>query len=117
MSESMITCTTWVPRGFAAQHPHRVELDEKEFERISQLAKLQLEDAREDLEGANANKGREGANGKVVEGDEMEIEEAEMPVGKEEDDDLKEYNLGDYDELTEEEKQTGICKFVRSYGL
>lgn len=97
----MITCTAWVPRGFATMHPRRVEIDDKEFERISMLAKLQLEDAREEMEGAGGE-------------DEMEVEgsddeEVVKPVGKEEnDDDLKEYNLDDYDEPTEEEKQSGV---------
>jgi periodic tryptophan protein 1 len=113
MSEYMITCTTWVPRGVAAQNPRRVEMDEKEFERISQLAKLQLEDAREGLGGADTNKGGDGTDKKVEEDDEMEIEEMEKLVGKKEDDnDLKEYNLEDYDAPTEEERQTGICKFA-----
>jgi periodic tryptophan protein 1 len=49
---SMITATSWVPRGFAAQFPTKFELDEKEYARISALAKLQLEGAEEDLEDA-----------------------------------------------------------------
>jgi periodic tryptophan protein 1 len=48
----MITATAWVPRGFAAQFPQRYEIDDKEFERIADLARLQLEDAREDLDEA-----------------------------------------------------------------
>ncbi|KAF8242353.1 WD domain-containing protein [Wilcoxina mikolae CBS 423.85] len=108
----MITCTTWVPRGVAAQNPRRVEMDEKEFERISQLAKLQLEGAREELEGADTNKGGDGTDKKVEEDDAMEIEEMEKPVGKEEDDDdLREYNLEDYDAPTEEERQTAMGMF------
>lgn len=54
---SMITATTWVPRGFAAQFPTKYDVDEVELARISKLAKLQLDDAQEDLEGArNGNK-------------------------------------------------------------
>lgn len=52
----MITATTWVPRGFAAPFPEKYQFDEDEFERISQLAKLQLDDAKEDLEEAEAEK-------------------------------------------------------------
>jgi periodic tryptophan protein 1 len=48
----MITATTWVPRGFAAPFPTKYVFDEEEFERISTLAKLQLDDAKEDLQGA-----------------------------------------------------------------
>ena len=49
---SMITATTWVPRGFAAPLPSKYVFDEDEFDRISKLAKLQLDDAKEDLEEA-----------------------------------------------------------------
>ena len=54
---SMITTATWVPRGFAAPFPQKYSFDEEEFERIAQLAKLQLDDAKEDLEEAQANDG------------------------------------------------------------
>jgi len=53
---SMITATTWVPRGFAAPFPSKYVFDEDEFERISKLAKLQLDDAKEDLEEAQNEK-------------------------------------------------------------
>lgn len=48
----MITTTAWVPRGFAAPFPTKYNFDEEEFERIAALAKLQLDDAKEDLEEA-----------------------------------------------------------------
>jgi periodic tryptophan protein 1 len=51
---SMITATTWVPRGFAAPFPSRYQFDEDEYDRISKLANLQLEDAKDDLEEAQA---------------------------------------------------------------
>jgi hypothetical protein len=53
---SMITATTWVPRGFAAPFPSKYVFDEDEYERIAQLAKLQLDDAKEDLEEARDEK-------------------------------------------------------------
>lgn len=49
---SMITATAWVPRGFAAPFPVKYDFDEEEFQRIADLAKLQLDDAQEDLENA-----------------------------------------------------------------
>lgn len=59
---SMITATTWVPRGFAAPFPTKYTFDEEEFKRIAELAKLQLDDANEDLEDAqNAEAGGNGA--------------------------------------------------------
>lgn len=57
---SMITATTWVPRGFAAPFPSRYQFDEDEYDRISKLANLQLEDAKDELEEAQAV-----ANGKT----------------------------------------------------
>ena len=59
---SMITATAWVPRGFAAPFPTKYTFDEDEFQRIAELAKLQLDDANEDLE--EAQKQPEGPNGK-----------------------------------------------------
>ena len=48
----MITTASWVPRGFAAPFPKKYTFDEAEFERIAELAKLQLDDANEDYEEA-----------------------------------------------------------------
>ena len=49
---SMITASLWVPRGAAATFPEKYDIDEDELARISKLAKLQLEDAKEDLSDA-----------------------------------------------------------------
>jgi periodic tryptophan protein 1 len=61
---SMITAIQWVPRGFAAPFPTQYELTEAEFERIAELAKLQLDDANEDLEDAKGGdkKGQSSKN-------------------------------------------------------
>lgn len=48
----MITSSAWVPRGYAAPFPIKQEFDEEEFDRIAALAKLQLDDAKEDLQEA-----------------------------------------------------------------
>jgi len=61
---SMITSTTWVPRGFAAPFPTKYTFDEEEFERIAGLAKLQLEDAEEDLQEAEEAEGQESGSHK-----------------------------------------------------
>ena len=55
---SMITASLWVPRGAAAAFPEKYDIDEDELSRISKLAKLQLEDAKEDL--SDAKNGRRG---------------------------------------------------------
>lgn len=64
---SMTTATTWVPRGFAAPFPTKYVFDEEEFERISTLAKLQLDDAKEDLQEVqketHGDPKKEGLNG------------------------------------------------------
>lgn len=48
----MITTTTWVRRGVAAQFPTKYEIDEAEINRISEIARMQLEDAKGDLKAA-----------------------------------------------------------------
>jgi len=71
----MITATTWVPRGFAAPFPTKYVFDKEEFERISTLAKLQLDDAKEDLQEAQKeNHGgskKEGLNGSQNDGQDV----------------------------------------------
>lgn len=52
---SMITAVSWVPRGHASQFPTKYVFDDEEYERIAKLAKLELDDAKEDLETARAN--------------------------------------------------------------
>lgn len=94
----MVLATTWVRRGVAAQFPTKYDIDEAELSRISRLAKLQLEDAQDDLEGAQY------ANEQEANSDEDEVEIAEhiksngtaSNEGKDVDD-LAEYNLDDYD--------------------
>lgn len=52
----MITASLWVPRGAAATFPTKYDVDAEELARISNLAKLQLEDAQQDLEESEAAK-------------------------------------------------------------
>src|SRR5580692_3089448 len=74
---SMITATTWVPRGFAAPFPTKYTFDEEEFRRIAELAKLQLDDANEDLD--EARNGARAANaGNDCEG--SDAEDTERPL-------------------------------------
>ena len=49
---SMITASVWVPRGLAAAFPTKYDVDEHELARISNLAKLQLEDAKDEMDEA-----------------------------------------------------------------
>ncbi|RYO87263.1 hypothetical protein DL766_010316 [Monosporascus sp. MC13-8B] len=98
---SMITTSAWVPRGFAAPFPAKYKFDEAEFERIAELAKLQLDDANEDLEEAQEEE-KNAASGAKTEGDSKTTESAADDNEPEEinidDDDLKEYDLEHYDD-------------------
>lgn len=70
---SMITAAQWVPRGFAAPFPEKYKFDEAEFERIAELAKLQLDDAEDDLKEAQEKSG-ENEDGKDEE-DGMQVDD------------------------------------------
>jgi len=70
---SMITATTWVPRGFAAPFPTKYTFDEEEFARIAELAKLQLDDANEDLDEARNAEESNGTDA-MVEGEDSDDE-------------------------------------------
>lgn len=68
MASSMITTTTWVRRGVAAQFPTKYEIDEEEINRISELARIQLEDAKGDLKAARGvSQNEEDKNGDAME--------------------------------------------------
>jgi periodic tryptophan protein 1 len=78
---SMITATAWVPRGFAAPFPTKYNFDEEEFQRIAELAKLQLDDANEELDEAR-NKGSKDKDADAMEEEEGSDEEAPAKAGK-----------------------------------
>jgi periodic tryptophan protein 1 len=46
----LISAVAWVRRGVAAEYPSKYTIDEKELERVSALARVELEDARVELE-------------------------------------------------------------------
>ena len=95
---SMVLATTWVRRGVAAQFPTKYDIDEAELSRISQLAKLQLEDAQDDLKAAQDDDGKDAASDEDEEdaSEEAAIDGHASRSGKDADD-LAEYNLEDYD--------------------
>ncbi|KAI0046584.1 transducin family protein/WD-40 repeat family protein [Auriscalpium vulgare] len=117
---SLISCVSWVKRGVASQYPSKYVLDDNELERVSKLARIELEDARVELERAHA---AAKSMGKGVDEDNVEDEEDGEGNGDdadwvdEEDEpmdedgavakakpadkakgDLSKYNLDDYDE-------------------
>jgi len=63
---SLISAVAWVRRGVSAQHPSKYVLDDNELERVSALARIELEDARVELERAHeaAKSMGRGAEGK-----------------------------------------------------
>ncbi|CAK7198638.1 rRNA-processing protein [Sporothrix eucalyptigena] len=111
MSTSMITTTAWVPRGFAAPFPKKYDFNEDEFERIAELAKLQLEDAQDDLDEAQEEEGDgEGEDSKIEEEADVQNDKKSKKAKAKKntetidinDDDLKEYNLDNYDDEDDE---------------
>lgn len=57
-------------RGVAVQHPAKYNLDEKELERVSALARIELEDARVELERAHEAAKEMGKGAEADDGDE-----------------------------------------------
>ncbi|KAM6539381.1 rRNA-processing protein [Fusarium falciforme] len=115
---SMITASQWVPRGFAAPFPKKYTLDEAEFERIAELAKLQLDDAQEDLEEAQESAAKDGAKDKeedadMKDDDDKPAEKTKIDIN---DDDLKEYDLEHYDDDDEEEDKPGQGEGMSMFG-
>ncbi|KAI2614420.1 WD40 repeat-like protein [Hypoxylon fragiforme] len=106
---SMITTSAWVPRGFAAPFPAKYDFDEAEFDRIASLAKLQLDDANEDLEEAQGEQ-EENEDGQNEQED-IDIDGKPSDKNGEtgdidlDDADLKEYDLEHYDDDEEVEGQ------------
>lgn len=70
----MITTTAWVPRGFAAPFPTKYKFDEEEFERIASLAKLQLDDAQDDLDEAREKEANGGVSDKEDDDTAMKVD-------------------------------------------
>ncbi|KAL8661217.1 MAG: hypothetical protein Q9168_008408, partial [Polycauliona sp. 1 TL-2023] len=94
---SMITASAWVPRGAAAAFPTKYDVDETELARISKLAKLHLEDAEEDLDEARNNQPNHEDEENSSEDDDDDGDVEMKPPPKDADDDLKEYDLDNYD--------------------
>ena len=94
----MTLATAWVRRGAAAQFPTKYQVDEAELSRISKLARLQLEDAQNDLEDAQ-KPGKDDDSEEAESDNGMPLTEtAQQTKSAADEDDLKEYNLDDYDD-------------------
>lgn len=108
---NIITATTWVPRGYAAPFPTKYVFDDEEYARIAKLAKIQLEDAQDDLKEARAEneisqppQESEQEDGGVSLSD--EVQKMTVQSNGDIDDDLKEYDLEHYDDDDDNEQDT-----------
>ncbi|PGH03766.1 hypothetical protein AJ80_08636 [Polytolypa hystricis UAMH7299] len=117
---SMITATTWVRRGVAAPFPTKYEIDEEELNRISELAKLQLQDAKLDLKEAQDKEEKGDTEMDTEEEGGVSVEGSGKGKGKEskkkdddsdDDDDLKEYDLDNYDSEEKDEDGEKVTMF------
>jgi len=99
----MITATAWVPRGYAAAFPTKYVFDDDEYGRIAKLAKLQLDDAKEDLEEAEAESADHSSGAKRPTKEEKPTRGADEEI-EDADDDLKEYDLEHYDDVTSQDE-------------
>ncbi|KAL4064360.1 WD40-repeat-containing domain protein [Scleroderma yunnanense] len=132
---NLISCVAWVKRGVASQHPHKYVLDEKELGRVSTLARIELEDARLELERAHKAAMKMGKGAEIEEADDhdenqddqewIDEEDESMAVDEEQPDkavedastkkdDLSQYNLDEYDD---DEPESGFGTFSNIKGL
>ncbi|TFK33210.1 WD40-repeat-containing domain protein [Crucibulum laeve] len=127
---NLISAVAWVRRGVAVQHPEKYILDDKELERVSALARIELEDARVELERAHEAAKSMGLGAEGDEADEAGEDDDEANwVDEDEDtdamdidsappktnvDDLSQYNLDEYDD---EVKATTTGPFSNIKGL
>ncbi|KAI0033541.1 WD40-repeat-containing domain protein, partial [Vararia minispora EC-137] len=114
----VLTQASRVKRGVAAQHPSKYVLDDRELERVGALARIELEDARVELQRAHEAAKTMGKGAEGMEADDVGNDDGEdaWADGSEDDDvamddgdlsdqkpvkskgDLSEYNLDEYDD-------------------
>ncbi|KAF7712952.1 rRNA processing protein Pwp1 [Penicillium ucsense] len=119
---SMITTTAWVRRGVAAQFPTKYEIDEDEMNRISKLARMQLEDAQDDLSAAKAGEtndddaamedGSKDSNSMEEGGAKQTTKDGNETKAVTDDDDvLKEFDMDHYDSDDVDESGEKVTRF------
>ncbi|OCH83962.1 transducin family protein/WD-40 repeat family protein [Obba rivulosa] len=82
---SLISCVAWVRRGVATRHPEKYVLDEGELERVSKLQRIELEDARKELERAHKAAISMGKGAEGEEADDIDEEEESAWVDEDSD--------------------------------
>jgi periodic tryptophan protein 1 len=111
----MVLATTWVRRGVAAQFPTKYDVDEAELDRISKLARLQLEDAQDDLDDAQGT-GDAASDSDAASDVEEPTNGTAVPSSRDEDE-LAEYNLDDYDDEPTDEEGGKFALFGNAHSL
>lgn len=112
----MISATAWVKRGFAAEYPVQYELNDGEMDRIAGMAQLQLNDARKELaevkeqdENESEDVMQDQAKTDVNKG--TGIAEGDNEGADNSDDELKEYDMDNYDEDEGDEQSQSMGMF------
>lgn len=108
---SLISATTWVPRGFASEDPVRYDFDDEEMDRLAGMATLKLSEAKEEWEDAEddseneddedseeAGPAGEENNKAILSALKRDEEDGDLAL----DEDLKEYDLEHYDDEPED---------------
>ncbi|POS87557.1 hypothetical protein EPUL_002390 [Erysiphe pulchra] len=96
----MITATAWIRRGAAAPFPSKYVFDEREYQRIAELTKLQLDDANEDMKDTLESVPNDSETEKCDKS-ESDLDISEHMELSTEEDDLKKYDLEHYDDEVE----------------
>ncbi|KAJ8072283.1 rRNA-processing protein [Marasmius tenuissimus] len=115
---NLVSSVAWVKRGIAVQQPAKYVLDDKELERVSALAHIELEDARTELKRAHeaAKTLGDGAEDEGAgedddeddwvdeDSDAMDVDETAKPPAaaksNNQDDDMAKYKMDEYDDDT-----------------
>ena len=74
LMSNLISAVAWVKRGVAAPQPHKYVLDDNELQRVSALARIELEDARVEMERAHKAAQEMGKNTEDDEVDAVSID-------------------------------------------
>ncbi|KAI8827223.1 WD40-repeat-containing domain protein [Fimicolochytrium jonesii] len=98
----MISSLLWVRKGAAQEKPDKFKLTEEEFSKVAEKIGARLDDAREDLQVAGKGSDNDDEDEMAVD-EPTDAEKAAAANG--EDDELAEYNLDNYDDDSEEEKE------------
>lgn len=99
----MISALKWIPRGAASEFPQKADLDDEEMSRIAELSKMELDDAKLDLEEAMAADGPEGTS-EIVEEIEEDVSNGEDESAEDAEpedpnaDPMDKYHMSDYDD-------------------